>query len=458
MATVQHNFAGSRFDVYVSGQPVGYVLYQTENERMCFLLTRLCHDHSSRVVANTWILCPKTRCTGLSSSRVVSTSSGATFRLTHSDGGRCPGSFCCSRGEEHGGGGAQLRDGHLVLCRSGPQPEPDSRPLVISIVKVCNADRLLWTIVIGSGSSVILLKVTYARLSNASVARNQKILLAAGAAVLVSGCAGSPAGGNDSASPHSHSGSGAGSYPTVHIHGMTVNTETEDVLLATHDGLFNVTGHHAEKIGPTLHLMGFSAAAPGKFYASGHPGQGSDMPNPVGLIKSTDGGKSWTTLSREGESDFHALTTSDGRIVAFDGTLRTSEDGETWQASPANIQPFHLAGTPRSEVVLATTEKGLQRSTDAGSSWTGVPDVPLLMFTAWANAETAVGVTPDGQVHVSREAGLSWTNTGSIQTGPAAIAATADGAGDLKIWVATPEDVQFSGDSGETFAATDTGE
>ncbi|WP_026536467.1 F510_1955 family glycosylhydrolase [Arthrobacter sp. H14] len=279
-----------------------------------------------------------------------------------------------------------------------------------------------------------------------------------GAAILLSACAGSSTAGKESPSGHSHSGSETGAYPTGHIHGMTVNPETEDVLLATHDGLFNVSEHHPEKIGPTNDLMGFTTAASGKFYASGHPGPGSDEPNPVGLMESTDGGKSWTILSREGESDFHSLTTSDGGIVAFDGTLRTSEDGETWQSSATAIQPFHLAGTPRSEVVLATTEKGLQRSTEAGSSWSSVPDAPLLMFTTFASAETAVGIAPDGQVHVSRDAGLSWTNTGSIQTQPAAIAATTNDSGDLKVWVATPETVQVSGDGGKTFAAMDTGE
>ncbi len=107
---------------------------------------------------------------------------------------------------------------------------------------------------------------------------------------------------------------------------MSVNDDTSQILLATHDGLFDVTKQPASKIGGTNDLMGFTAGKDGIFYASGHPpGPGSDLPNPpLGLIKSTDGGQTWEKLSRQGESDFHALTTSKSGIIAFDGQLRSS--------------------------------------------------------------------------------------------------------------------------------------
>jgi hypothetical protein len=54
--------------------------------------------------------------------------------------------------------------------------------------------------------------------------------------------------------------------------------------------------------------MGFTAGkGSGVFCASGHPGEGADLPTPLGLIKSVDGGKTWEQLARQGESDFHAL-------------------------------------------------------------------------------------------------------------------------------------------------------
>jgi hypothetical protein len=67
--------------------------------------------------------------------------------------------------------------------------------------------------------------------------------------------------------------------------------------LATHDGLFVAAADGWAALGPVIDLMGFSVAGPDHFYASGHPGQVSDLPNPVGLIESKDGGQTWAPLS-----------------------------------------------------------------------------------------------------------------------------------------------------------------
>ena len=52
--------------------------------------------------------------------------------------------------------------------------------------------------------------------------------------------------------------------------------------------------------------MGFQPYKEG-FYSSGHPEEGSDLENPLGLIKSNDGGKSLDKLAFYGETDFHYL-------------------------------------------------------------------------------------------------------------------------------------------------------
>jgi hypothetical protein len=41
MTTVQHNFAASRFDLYDDGQRAGFLQYEMQQGRMCFLLTEL---------------------------------------------------------------------------------------------------------------------------------------------------------------------------------------------------------------------------------------------------------------------------------------------------------------------------------------------------------------------------------------------------------------------------------
>ena len=245
-----------------------------------------------------------------------------------------------------------------------------------------------------------------------------------------------------------------------HVHGIFVDPVSTKILLATHDGLYDATGKAPVKIGTeTIDLMGFTATAdPLVFYASGHPGPGSSLPNPVGLIRTTDAGKTWEPVSRQGQSDFHALTASGDSLVAFDGQLRTSHDGMTWATSPASFAPAVLAGNPATTVVLATTEGGLQRSTDSGKTWKAVPTAPVLQFAAFAASEEkaptdVVGVTPDGSVHVSSDAGLTWTPTGKVEGQVQAVTALSVANGKPAIWVATTTDIQSSSDGGTTFSS-----
>lgn len=239
---------------------------------------------------------------------------------------------------------------------------------------------------------------------------------------------------------------------------MTVEPESSRILLATHEGLYDATKDPAVKVSDsTIDLMGFTATAePGTFYASGHPGPGSSLPNPVGLIQSKDAGKTWEPVSRTGESDFHALTVSGNSIVAFDGQLRTTTDGKTWTTSMATFVPAVLAGSSASTVVLATTEEGIQRSTDSGATWQAVPQSPIIQFAAIATptdkAPTkAIGVEPNGTVHVSSDAGATWTPAGKIEGQVQAVTAVEGDSGGLTIWAATTTGVQVSTDAGVTF-------
>jgi photosystem II stability/assembly factor-like uncharacterized protein len=244
--------------------------------------------------------------------------------------------------------------------------------------------------------------------------------------------------------------------PSAHVHGLSVNGQTGQVLLATHDGLFDMSRKPAVKIGPTNDLMGFTATMDqGVFYASGHPGQDSTLPNPVGLIKTTDGGKTWEQLSRQGESDFHALTTTKSGIVAYDGTVQTSPDGKTWKPSAAKFMPAVLAGTPQSDIVLATTSEGIQRSSDGGTTWALQRKAPVIQFAAFASAKDAVGIAPDGTVYYSPDAGITWKRTGRIDSQVQALAATEGADGNPWIWAATTTGLVVSTDGGATLRPSD---
>lgn len=131
------------------------------------------------------------------------------------------------------------------------------------------------------------------------------------------------------------------------------------MVVATHEGLYVYDGATPQRVGPVIDLMGFTVAGPGHYYASGHPGTATDLPQPVGLVESRDGGITWTVLSRGGESDFHALTTTGKTVIGFDGALRTTTDGRTWTDGNLDAQPRTLAGSASGSTALATTEQGL---------------------------------------------------------------------------------------------------
>ncbi|RZU62875.1 F510_1955 family glycosylhydrolase [Zhihengliuella halotolerans] len=243
-----------------------------------------------------------------------------------------------------------------------------------------------------------------------------------------------------------------------HIHGL--HADGDDLLIASHHGLFvsgidgvgadglMPDGNGPEPRGPLIDLMGFAAGGDA-LYASGHPGAGTDLPDPVGLLRSDDDGATWEPLSRTGQSDFHALTAAADAVVGFDGALVRSEDGQEWEEI-AGPDAFALAGHPDGDTVLATTQEGLWRSADAGKTWAEPSGGPLLQYIAFGDADTAVGIAPDGVIHVSEDAGMSWKAAGNAGEEPGAIAAAVR-EGDLHVWAAVGTAVVHSNDGGATF-------
>lgn len=242
-----------------------------------------------------------------------------------------------------------------------------------------------------------------------------------------------------------------------HVHGVGVDPESGEVLVATHEGLYTVPapdrltreatvpGH----VGPEIDLMGFTVRGPGHYLASGHPEGDTDMPDPVGLIETRDGGQSWEALSLAGESDFHALTSTDDLVIGFDGVLRTTEDGTRWTDLDPEVEAFALAVADDGETVLATTEQGPVRSTDGGGAFEPVESAPPLALVDWVpGGDTVFGVAVDGGVYRSDDAGSGWERTGALEGNPEALHADED-----QVIVVADLHAARSTDGGATFDA-----
>jgi len=196
--------------------------------------------------------------------------------------------------------------------------------------------------------------------------------------------------------------------PAGHVHGLARDPGDGTLYVATHEGLFSYADGEPELVSPVIDLMGFAISGPGEFVASGHQGADSELPEPMGLIRSDDAGRTWEVASRGGDSDFHVLTTAGPVVMGFDGALRSTEDGTTWTEAALPEPIADLALSPDGQDLLVTTESGLQRSTDRGATWEPLPDAPLMIYAHWADADTVVGLSVEDQIMVSQDAGKTF--------------------------------------------------
>ncbi|MBW6454864.1 MAG: hypothetical protein K0A98_03175 [Trueperaceae bacterium] len=172
-----------------------------------------------------------------------------------------------------------------------------------------------------------------------------------------------------------------------HVHGLDAPAWAGgDLLVATHHGLLRVLpdGRWRTVPGPAHDLMGFRAhpSRAGQVYGSGHPDLRSGLPNPLGLLRSDDRGRTWAPVSLQGTADFHVLTVqaTDGEaLLGFDATgmrlLRSLDGGRRWEHVSA--EPLLAAGGVLAleldptdpDILWAGTPRGLWASDDGGVSW-----------------------------------------------------------------------------------------
>lgn len=252
---------------------------------------------------------------------------------------------------------------------------------------------------------------------------------------------------------------GAGPVPAGsewgHVHNLTVDGDR--LMLGTHEGLWQQSpGQPARLLSdPPFDVMGFALSGQRKF-ASGHPGEGQDLPADLGLRQSTDGGTTWASVSLEGQVDFHRLRAAGAVVLglsAHDGRLlRSTDDGRTWTdlGTPALID---LALDPADvDHVVGTAEQGPMMSTDGGVTFAPVTGAPLLALLAWT-PKALYGVAPNGVVHTSLDGGSTWQVTGNVPGGkPEALAADAD-----RVIVLAGDTIVESADGGATFTPRITG-
>jgi len=166
-----------------------------------------------------------------------------------------------------------------------------------------------------------------------------------------------------------------------------------------------------------------------------------------GVWKSTDGGASWAAKTDAlGSLSVGALVMDPnnsntlylGLGDPFDGTgiglVKTTDGGSTWSApvylGSATVITSLIVAPTNSSIVLATTNAGVFRSSDGGSSWaqlslpTGQAATPYGWSLAWTGGNSfAVSVeanpaassgTTDGQIHYTTDNGATWAKASGV--------------------------------------------
>lgn len=185
-----------------------------------------------------------------------------------------------------------------------------------------------------------------------------------------------------------------------HIHGLDYKSDGKEIYVPAHDGLrVYKDGKWTIPEGERNDYMGFQMVEDG-FYSSGHPGPGSKLENPLGIVKSNDYGISIDILGLYKEEDFHGmavgyltkeiyvLNPKPNSKMSEAGFYYSTDDAKMWnQAKFEGIidQPSSLAAHPTQKGVVAIgTASGVYISNDYGNKFEllmSYDDITSISFT-----------------------------------------------------------------------------
>jgi len=237
--------------------------------------------------------------------------------------------------------------------------------------------------------------------------------------------AGGSDGATDAGQPANNAAAGSGiggelsQIKTNDFHSMAVGPADPNLILYGHHGgvlrstdggrtwsKTNLTGETDDAMG-----MGISGAEPNVVYAAGHDT----------FFKSTDGGQTWKSLKPDLPGrDIHGMAVAPdkaGRLyanVVRYGFYRSEDGGETWSKAGTGAYPadvIQVSASAGDVVYVASVQGGVLRSDDAGATFKGTGRLTgsVLAVATSATDPNTVYAGTDGGLFASTDGGKSWS-------------------------------------------------
>jgi photosystem II stability/assembly factor-like uncharacterized protein len=241
----------------------------------------------------------------------------------------------------------------------------------------------------------------------------------------------------------------AGTLDSVsHIHHVKVVENKLFVL--THEGLYELVGKNNMKLvgKDRVDVMGFTTLGKALF-ASGHPAEGSKMPNPIGLVKSIDGGLTWKTISLVGKVDFHFLEGAGSDLYGSDsqsGNLMYSPDsGKTWKYLGTNTFTDIAVSPEMSGMAIALKDSEFLLTENAFKTSSKIKSA--LKFTQIEWSKSGLYSLSGNSLYKSTNIGKTWTKQSTFKGAPGILSAS-----DQMMLVTVGSDIYTSKNAGKSFS------
>ena len=244
-----------------------------------------------------------------------------------------------------------------------------------------------------------------------------------------------------------HHASAATLDSVSHIHHVKVIENK--ILVLTHEGLYELVGKNDMKLigKDRIDVMGFTSL--GKLlFASGHPAIGSKMPNPIGLVKSLDGGLTWKSVSLVGKVDFHFLEGAGTDLYGADSQtgklMYSSDSGKTWKNLGENTFTDIAVSPKMSGMAIAIKDSELLLTEQAFKSTTKIKNTLKITQIEWR--KSGLYGLGGSSLYKSTNSGKTWTKLSTFKGVPGILSAS-----DQMMLVTVGSDIYTSNNEGKSF-------